>query len=350
MHENTASANHSATHGLRSAPPVRLGPVEPGEKMKKLMVAGITLFMAISAYANDSAVEVSAGGLKLRKEHNVLMEKERLFIAKDLVRVEYEFRNTSAIPVVSEVAFPLPAIQYEFPEYQGGRYFDEFKAWSDEKPIKLEKEVRAFVNKREVTDELRKAGVSIADFGNFVPGQNDNEIAGLDLTTKKKLVSIGALKAPGDKDPDYWPEWEVRITYHWRQEFPPGTVVRIKHEYPPVPGYRPVQVPKFKKELKDSCINDSAYKEMNTRMSKRMQKEPGINNFFTASWVSYILTTANTWQTPIKDFELSVKGEKDELITFCWDGAIEKTGEAEYRVRKADFRPKKNLKIYFLNP
>ncbi|WP_243374127.1 DUF4424 family protein [Geotalea sp. SG265] len=319
--------------------------------MKKLMIAASILFMAISAYANDSAVEVSVGGLKLRKEHSVLMETERLFISKELVRVEYEFRNTSKIPVSSEVAFPLPAILYENPDYQGGRYFDDFKAWSDGKAIKLEKEVKAFVKKRDVTAELRKAGISIGEFGYFAPG-GDNEITKLNPAVKKKLVSIGALKAPGnkDRDLDYWPEWEIRITYHWRQEFPPGAVVHIRHEYPPVPGYRPVQVPKLKREFKDTCLNDSAFKEAKNRISKKMQKEPGINNYFTASWVSYILTTANTWQTPIKDFEMSVKGEKDDLVSFCWDGVIEKTGEAEYRIRRTDFVPKKDLKVYFLNP
>lgn len=314
--------------------------------MKRVIIAAVFTLIAFSAQANDTAVEVSVGGLKLRKEHSVLMEKERLFISKEVVRVEYEFRNTSNVPVVSEVAFPLPGIKFEFPDYQGGRYFDTFKAWIDDQPIKFEKEVRAYVKNQEVTAELRKAGIPIAEFGYYVPGLNENFSEKMKLTSaqKQKLVRIGALKAPGtkDKDLDYWPEWEARITYYWRQEFPPGAVVHVRHEYEPVLGYRPVQLREFKKQLKDSCIKMSTYEEAKKRMPK--------DTFFTPAWVSYILTTANTWQTPIKDFELSVKGEKDELVSFCWDGAIEKTGEAEYRVRKSDFVPKKDLKIYFLNP
>lgn len=320
--------------------------------MKRVLAAVVFTFMAFSAQANDSAVEVSVGGLKLRNERSVLMEKERLFISKDLVTVEYEFRNTTNTPVVSDVAFPLPAVQFEFPDYDVRRYFDGFKVWVDGKAIKPQKEVRAFVKKREVTGALRRYGIPIADFGNFVPGEPSSQILKLDAAAKKQLVSIGALKAPGntDRDLDYWPEWEARITYYWRQSFPPGAVVRVRHEYPPVPGYRPVQVPNFKKEVRDSCISDGTYKEVQRRMAKQMAKEPGINNFFTASWVNYILTTANTWQTPIKDFELSVKGDKEDLISFCWDGNVEKTGESQYRMRKTDFVPKKDLKIYFLNP
>ena len=110
--------------------------------MKRLLLAASITLMAFSAQANDTAVEISVGGLKLRKEHSVLMEKERLFISKELVRVEYEFRNTTNVPIRSEVAFPLPAILYEFPDYQDGRYFEEFKVWIDDKPIKIEENKR----------------------------------------------------------------------------------------------------------------------------------------------------------------------------------------------------------------
>jgi hypothetical protein len=318
--------------------------------MKRLLLAASITLMAFSAQANDTAVEISVGGLKLRKEHSVLMEKERLFISKELVRVEYEFRNTTNVPIRSEVAFPLPAILYDFPDYQDGRYFEEFKVWIDDKPIKIEKEVRAYMKGREVTSELRRAGISIEDFGGFVPDQNDNDIMQLKPDIRNKLVSIGALKASNKNDGawDYWPEWEAHISYHWSQEFPPGAIVHIKHEYPPVIGYRPIQIQSFKKEFKDTCINAIAFNEAKKRVAKSMEKTPGMNNYFGASWVSYILTTANTWQTPIKDFELIVQGEKDELASFCWEGTIEKTGDAQYKAHKKDFVPDKDLKIYFL--
>ena len=76
--------------------------------MKSILTAALILVSTISAFANDSAVETSAGGLKLRKEHSVLMKKERLFISGSIVRVEYEFLNTTSQRVVSEVAFPIP--------------------------------------------------------------------------------------------------------------------------------------------------------------------------------------------------------------------------------------------------
>jgi hypothetical protein len=318
--------------------------------MKIILIAAYLIFSLVSAHANDSAVATSVGGLKLRKEHSVLMEKERLFISRELVRVGYEFRNTTKEAVVSEVAFPIPTFKYKFDDTGGRRDFSDFKAWIDGKPINVEKEVRAYVKERDVTEELRRAKITIETFGNFDPSDNDNEIMKLKPDVRDRLVKVGALSAPNKKDNslDFWPEWKVNIKYHWRQEFPPGVVVRIKHEYRPVSGYTPVQVQSFKKQIKDSCINSNTYGEVKRRVAKTMGKEPLSNNYFGAAWVSYILTTANTWQTPIKDFELLVQGEKDGLLSFCWEGPVEKTNATQYRVRKTDFIPSKDIKIYFL--
>jgi hypothetical protein len=275
------------------------------------------------------------------------MEKERLFISEKLVSVEYEFRNTSNEDVISEVAFPIPPYEYVFNDM--GRDFPDFKAWIDGKPFQVEKEVRAFIKDREVTHDLRQAGITIENFGDFGPDNNNNQIKALKPETRNRLISIGAL-TPQDKEDDsmsFWPKWRVETKYHWRQTFPAGAIVSIKHEYPPVYGYSPVQLQEFKEQINDSCIDAKTFDEVKKRVAMSMREEPGRNNYFSSSWVSYILTTANTWQTPIKDFELIIQGEKDELMSFCWDGPVEKTGDAQLRARKTDFIPGNDLKVYF---
>jgi len=81
-----------------------------------------------------------------------------------------------------------------------------------------------------------------------------------------------------------------------------------------------------------------------------MQEQPTGGKYFAVFWVSYILTTANTWQKPIKEFELIVRSENNEIITFCWDGPVDKTDPAQSRVRGADFIPSKDLRISFMKP
>jgi hypothetical protein len=314
------------------------------------MIVWITCIYSVAALANDSAVETAVGGLKLRKENSVLMEKERLFISETLVRVEYEFRNTTKDPIVSEVAFPIPTFEYSYIDAGGRRDFADFKAWIDGKPIKIEKEVRAFVNENEVTEDLQRADIKIETFGDFDP-HYDNQIMSLKGEIRDRLVKIRALEAPdgAHKYGVFWPLWTTKIQYHWRQIFPPGAVVRIKHEYRPVIGFRPVQLQKYKDEFKDSCIDNKTFEEVTQRVDNKMQQNPLGYNYFAAHWVSYILTTANTWQTPIKDFDMTVQAKNGKLITFCWDGPVEKMENERYRVHKTDFVPAKDLKVYFLS-
>lgn len=301
--------------------------------MKILFAVASFLFLTVCASANDSAVETAVGGLKLRKERSVLMKKERLYISKKVVRVEYEFLNTSNEPVASEVAFPIPPIQFVVDDLGGSRDFTNFKAWIDDVPVSVKKEIRAFVNDRDVTEELRKAKLSIEKFGNYDVIEPTDPIKSLKPEVRAKLVKIGALKAG-----DYWPQWEVHIKYHWHQEFPPGTIVRIKHEYKPVAGFGGTDVNYFKQSWKDTCIDKKTFAEL---------KKRGKDKYLGVFWISYILTTANTWKTPIEDFELIVEGKKGDLISFCWDGPIEKVGPEKYRTQIKDFVPKNELKVYF---
>jgi hypothetical protein len=312
--------------------------------MKRLLIAAGLLFFGFSAFANDSAVEVSAGGLKLRKENSVLMEKERLYISRDLIRVEYEFRNTTNNTITSEVAFPIPVYNYRFDEEEQAPDFADFKAWVEGKPIKVKKEVRAFMGNSEITDELRKAGITIEKFGNFEPDDNKGAIQTLKQEFRDKLIKLGALNE------ELWPQWEVNIKYHWRQKFPPSSVVRIRHEYRPVCGFHYYKVQDIETDLKDACPNIEVIKELRDRVAVAMAKDPkGTNNYYYVFWVSYILTTANSWQTPIKDFEIIVECKNEEISAFCWDGQFEKIDGKKYRASKKDFIPTKELKVYFVN-
>jgi hypothetical protein len=63
--------------------------------------------------------------------------------------------------------------------------------------------------------------------------------------------------------------------------------------------------------------------------------------------VSYILTTANTWKTPIGEFELVVERPEGHAVSFCWDGKVEKVGPTTFSARATDFVPSRELSVYF---
>jgi hypothetical protein len=54
--------------------------------------------MAMPALGNDSAASVAVGGIQLKREARISMEKERLTISSERVTVEYEFLNMFDVP------------------------------------------------------------------------------------------------------------------------------------------------------------------------------------------------------------------------------------------------------------
>lgn len=263
-------------------------------QLKSLILVCLALTFLCSGWvqANDSAVEISAGGLKLCKEHRVSMQKENLFISPDLVVVEYEFLNTTKVPVLSEVAFPIPPFRFDCEDPRiDDREFASFKAWADGKPIKVKKEVRVFAEHREVTADLRRAGIDIERFGNPDCSSYDiadNDMVHLKPNIRSRLLRIGALKPWGrqeDGKSGVAPEWEAHVTYHWKQKFPPGTPVRIRHEYKPVVGGEQLEPREFIVRCTDACFTDEVRDHI-TSMTE--------HSLIPTLWVSYILTTANT--------------------------------------------------------
>lgn len=280
------------------------------------------------------------------------MEKERLFISPRLVRVDYVFRNTGKEPVTSEVGFPIPPMTWQGDDPGGPRGFADFRAWVDQTPAPVSKEVRAFVKDRDVTDTLWRAGVAIEEFGKFDPfaanPRSVDQIQKLPKVTLEELVRLGALERPPKDDPValFTPAWEARVTFHWTQAFPPGVDVRIHHEYKPVTGFATVRPEELAKAHPDACVDEGTLREVERRV-KAMKAEK--NRYFYTRWVKYILTTANTWQTPIGDFELTVERPKGTLASICWDGPVEKAGADRFIARRKGFVPQKELEVLFLS-
>lgn len=285
------------------------------------------------ALANDSAVSVAAGGLQPKLERRISMRKERLYVGapgsraegavdKVVVRVDYEFQNEDRADVVTDVAFPLP--RYRFPGDYPLAVPKGLRTWVDGRTVAPKKLVRAFVGEREVTKELTALSVSIDDFGGFALGDESRNIWGPDR--KQKLVSLGALDGSG------WPAWTVEVTYYWSMTFPAGRPVLVRHEYVPVVGF---------KDLGDTLPADGCFDEaaVKARAKGREHLRP--------SWVDYILTTANSWKTPISEFELVVERPPAAFASFCWDGKVEKVGPTTFSAKVRDFVPTRELRVYF---
>ena len=73
------------------------------------------LITHVSLLADDGAASIAASGLVPRRETRIVMAKEVLKISDGKVIVDYDFRNDTEEDVTTEIAFPVPPYENEFP-------------------------------------------------------------------------------------------------------------------------------------------------------------------------------------------------------------------------------------------
>lgn len=343
-------------------------PYHPIFKRSVAMVVAVFI-IAIwpSARANDSAASSAAGGIQLKREPRISMAKEKLTISTKKITVEYEFINESDQDITTEVAFPIPA--YEVTMSAGGiREFNDFRLWVDGAPEKYKTESRAMLNGKDCSALLRKYGVDITTLGHYedVTEPLSRDFGKLAKPAQEQLMKAGLF----DRETRF-PNWSVEKTYYWQQTFPAHKVLRVRHEYEPGIGFmmvekndlanaqehpvqRNVKAPdtghpppdQFAREVHDACIDSS--------LNKVLAKSIAERDYVEMAWVDYILTTANNWKRPIKNFELIV--EKDSradydssLVSFCWEGKVQKLSKKNFKVEAVDFVPKSDLHVAFFD-
>jgi len=329
--------------------------------MKLSLQAGLSLILVsgtLLIFPNDQAVEKAAGGLVPKREPRVAMKKERLTISPKRIRVEYEFVNESSNDVVTDIAFPIP--EYRYPGDFRNESFSDFKLWINDQPASFAIDARAFVSGKDETEILKKNGITIETFGGFDyekavfrNGKDffpDYEVNALPQSVKDELVMRGLVERP---DTPYYlaPLWSVRKAYYWTQRFPPGQTVHIRHEYAPIFGFNRISVKSLQEGPRKTCM-DKDLLFSKTAMAKHMDI---YHDDFPFCWVKYILTSANTWKTPINDFELvtevalPVYGSfsAPKLISFCWQGKAKISDSGRLLLNEHNFVPTEELTIYF---
>lgn len=342
------------------------------------LISIVLILVASPSLANDSAASIASGGIVLKREAHISMQRERLFISEKKVTVDYDFLNESDHDITTEIAFPVPP--FDCAGYCGGLNISDFHVWADGKELRYEREAKAIVKGRDFTEELNKLGIDIASFGhidldgNFAKSK-DFQIARLSPQDRDHLIQLGLVDAQR-----LMPLWTAEETYHWSQTFPSGKLTHIRHEYPPAIGYTPGtpgMLLRFMSHedvapdndernrlmtdiLSKSCIDRSLAEKINAEAVGKYKDnfdssdklESGVQ--VGMSWVDYILTTANSWKTPIKDFTLVVErpapeDKRQHYVSFCWDGRVSRLDADHFVAKASNFIPKKEMHVaYFV--
>lgn len=343
-----------------------------------LCLAVALSFGSSVASANDGAASVALGGIQLKREVRVSMEKERLTITENKITVEYEFLNETNEDIMTEVAFPVPPYDFFFDNDQGYLGVDSFRVWVDGAEIKPGVEVKAFNNGIDQTRILQELGIDIPSFAHFdakARNLGKSELTALPPEVQARLIDLGLMDAETK-----FPDWTVHKTYHWPQNFPSHNILQVRHEYRPIEGYEQTQLVELEPEitnrqtaeirervrqspgdlftrrfLETGCVDSATRRKIVSYKSPDPTPQSSGDKWVGTSWIQYILTTANTWKTPIKDFELIVERPLSQsrapiYVSFCWDGPVTRDDENHFLAKVRNFVPRKELTVMFLQP
>jgi hypothetical protein len=348
---------------------------------------GLCVATSLPALADDSAAAIAAGGLVPRRETRIVMAKEVLRISEKKVVVDYDFRNDTDEDVTTEVAFPIPPYTNEFADGPAleEQSFQSFKLWVNGKPVSYASEATATLDGKDVTAILKANHLDIPTFGHFVDRvdsrhqevTDSHDFNRLSKSTRDELVKAGIFEVDGGS----WGKWTVHLQYHWTQSFPAHSTVHIRHEYSPITGEAyemgedaaeglleagkmPVDETKPKPldpndlgDLTSFCLGLPLAKNMAASFPQQSSNAPKDEKSIPTlwkQWVDFILTSANTWQSPIEDFTLIIERPKAEqggrvLVSFCSPagGKVEKLDAEHFQVHLTNFFPTSELHIGF---
>jgi hypothetical protein len=309
------------------------------------------------ALADDSSASLGAGGLVLMRSADIRMAAEELKINPRNVSATFTFVNDGRSDIDTIVAFVLPDIDTSmFSEEPLGATtrdpvnFVGFGIVENGTSVPFETEQRAFYKGRDVTAIVRSAGVPL----NIVdPGF----VKTLDTLSpiKRKLLEAADL-VDRESGEGLHPHWTARTRFFWHERFPSGRTVVLDERYHPVTGQSLFGASDLKPGdengcyyLKTFCIDPSAQKSLSRMIAERTRRDPQNGGYITALTTDYVLSTGNNWKGPIGHLHLVLdKLDPGNLLSLCWDGALERIRPASFESTRESFAPKGDLKILVL--
>jgi len=320
------------------------------------IIGGTLLAATCAARANDSAAELSIGGLQFVRTSDVAMESEDLRISLDHVSVRYQFANTSGKPVTLTVAFPLPDIDLSdaeniaLPSTDPVNFVD-FETRIDGVAAEFRIDQRAMLGDKDVSAQLDQFKLPLLPIG-----RREIHAAELPEATRTKLADQGLLMPVRTDDKgrrQYVAAWVAKTSAVRQQTFPPEREVIVEHRYRPSVGTSPDTIlrrdlrsnaslsSEVERYRKDYCVSDAFLAQLDKLTGDGALNAPMIAE----RRINYVLRTGANWAGPIRSFRLTIDpGSSDRLISFC-SGRLQPTAPNAPEFAAKDFTPESDLKI-----
>jgi len=328
-------------------------------RLCSIAMVGAMVAATCPAGANDSAAELSIGGLQFVRTSDIAMESEDLRISLDRVSVRYQFANTSGKPVTLTVAFPLPDIDLSeadniaLPSTDPVNFVD-FETRIDGAPAAFKIDQRAMVGDRDVSALLDQFKLPLLPIGS-----REIRVADLPDATRTKLADQGLLMPVRTDEKgrqQYAVAWVTKTSAVRQQTFLAEPKVIVEHQYRPSVGTsfdtilrRTLRSNKslsgeVSRYRKDYCVSDAFLAELDKRTGNEKANAPMLQE----RRISYVLRTGANWAGPIRSFKLTIDpGANDRLVSFC-PGRLKPTATNALEFTASDFKPDDDLKILII--
>ena len=310
------------------------------ENMNKFSL-GLTCCFSVCTFANDSTGYVGTGGVQYLKNNNIQMYSEDLFISKNQIKVDYQFKNLTDKDISETLLFPLPRIDNAFESdfADTEKLLKSFKVQVNGKSIQPEMHVRTFIQKDEhskpvdVTAEFKQCGFTSTEMLNpWNRTSYDDE----KFEHKLRNCKNSNLQSILPKQQDDSIMWSAQVIYSWKQSFKANAITQVQHQYAPLVGGSVSLYPT--EDSKTYCM------DQNFKMG--LKKAKAQHAPYQA--LGYILTTGANWAKPIANFKLTIERDTDELVSFCWNGKVKKMSATQFQMTEKNFVPKQDLEIIFV--
>jgi hypothetical protein len=330
-------------------------------KSAGVVACATALAIASAASGNDSTAELAAGGLVLTKNPAIEMRSEDLFISPKQVRVHYRFANTSSADVTVTVAFPMPDITTQgiddtlsIPTKSPTNILG-FSTLVDGKPVAAQVEQKVIKDGVDKTAYIRSLGIPLAPHLDTTNAAIDRlPQATRDALVSHELAVVDEYDIGHGMEKHWEATWTLKTTYYWRQTFPAGRELDVRHQYTPSVGGSAgtewgsanfAKQPEYAGRRAHYCVDDGFLASVRKTMKPGEDYAPLFEQR-----IEYILSSGANWKKPIGDFRMVVdKGDAANMVSFCADG-VRKIAPTQFEVRHTNFTPTSDVSILILTP
>lgn len=312
--------------------------------MKIALIFTTIMYVSIAtAVADDGFFAIGLGGAAtISHTNDVAMEKETLAISKNLVKVDFIFRNLTNHSLDVPMMFPLPPQEFYDPylpreqrepfnstlgfEVSNNGHSQLFTiqviAQLCQPLSSLDRRNGVQMHCEDVTSKLRAMGLTDGQIG-FIDEETRFNSLQLKQMRAEMLLSSGSYNTDE-------PLWAADISYLWTMHLSSRGTSHVTHQYAPL-------------------TSTGAYGDFNASGSDqqfcidRHELRDGNN-----TEVDYILRSANSWAGPIRDFTLHIMQDNSQPANICFAAPLHqlKSGTLEAHIR--NFVPKSDLIVDFI--